>query len=396
MNEYPHGTTLIFKTQKPAEVSPTLTEEIGVKMVFVSGDAEMIAAVYPKPVIVAHETDGFLTFGAVEADMPNIDAHSPIPLTDDFEIVANRLYAFQNDWLKTRLPHVFEAVKNTVDPAEISQYAHAEFEKARADFKRRNDAIARATSEKSIPQRAADAVGVTPYSDCRQFVEQAVQWALDNDDRKYTIGDETMKRVFEPNGMVNLADLQAFLDAVEQALTSIVSARPEVPNAHKVISNAEVNDLTLEHIGKWPSFDAQWWAGAVVNVVLNYLVTTGRIVKPEPSVPLTISPIAEPEPVAHENIANLHEQAVEAHLKAELHAQSLYSIPENLVTKSDAIEIMVSEYFELARIAADLSEKTGMKFEDMPEGENVWRERSMWHHRIKNRHGAIKAYLTGE
>lgn len=50
--------------------------------------------------------------------------------------------------------------------------------------------------------------------------------------------------------------------------------RVKIDNHHHIISNAEVNDLTLTHLGKYPSFDAQWWAGNVVDMVLNHLVKT--------------------------------------------------------------------------------------------------------------------------
>jgi hypothetical protein len=39
------------------------------------------------------------------------------------------------------------------------------------------------------------------------------------DTRQYAVGPQTMRRVFIPNNMQHLADLQAFLDAVESALS---------------------------------------------------------------------------------------------------------------------------------------------------------------------------------
>lgn len=40
--------------------------------------------------------------------------------------------------------------------------------------------------------------------------------------KKYIVGDVTYEKVFKANGIENLSDMQAVLDAVEKALTSNV------------------------------------------------------------------------------------------------------------------------------------------------------------------------------
>lgn len=47
----------------------------------------------------------------------------------------------------------------------------------------------------------------------------------------YNVGPETMAKVFKPNGLTNLSDLQKVLDAVEAALSTGVT----VPEAAKVL-----------------------------------------------------------------------------------------------------------------------------------------------------------------
>lgn len=46
-----------------------------------------------------------------------------------------------------------------------------------------------------------------------------VERSKEEEPPQYTIGDLTLKHVFEESGLTNLSDLQAVLDAVEAALT---------------------------------------------------------------------------------------------------------------------------------------------------------------------------------
>jgi hypothetical protein len=67
------------------------------------------------------------------------------------------------------------------------------------------------------------------------------------DPREYLVGEETMRRVFIPADMQNLSDLQAFLDAVEAALTGADTAQEFSPVIGLNSSLKRVRNLIGEH-----------------------------------------------------------------------------------------------------------------------------------------------------
>lgn len=155
--------------------------------------------------------------------------------------------------------------------------------------------------------------------------------------------------------------------------------RVKVANNHHMITNAEVNDLTLEHLGKWSSFDHQWWAGNVVDVVLNHLA--------QKNAPATLSPAKEPEPIQPVYQWDLHRDAAEAHSKAEDHARTI----AHLSGDSSAHEILTNEYFELARAADAYSSEFSMNMRELPE---QWDARIRFHSAMVDRHQRIAEELS--
>lgn len=82
---------------------------------------------------------------------------------------------------------------------------------------------------------------------------------------KYTIGDETMRRVFEPNGLTNVSDLQAVFDAVERALVGWqpIETAPKdyepvwVADAENVeLGVRKLSSRTLEPLDEWESAES--------------------------------------------------------------------------------------------------------------------------------------------
>lgn len=53
-----------------------------------------------------------------------------------------------------------------------------------------------------------------------------------------------------------------------RALLARSPAQPQKAAQPAAMSDAEINDITMNKIGKWPSFEAQSWACKVVHAVI--------------------------------------------------------------------------------------------------------------------------------
>lgn len=225
MKEYPHGTVFIFKTKGTLPAPVPKGDELGVRMIFIGSEAELIAAVQPEGVTIdcarpltEEQFFGLMAEGIERASDECGD--EPVKVPDDFVRAVQEVscrYGFGPVSIAA-MDSLYSAVKPSIGfslgVAPVTDTDAEKFPVVPDDVRKR-------------AEWAADMVGVTKYSDMRVHVVQAAICALMNDDRQYTIGDQTMKKVFEPVGMVNLANLQWFLDVVEAALQPKPAAEPE-------------------------------------------------------------------------------------------------------------------------------------------------------------------------
>lgn len=387
MNEYPHGTVFIFKTTGALPAPLPKGDELGVKMVFISGDTDLIGVVYPEEVsegvarpmgkdeffnAMFREPDADVATDTVSGETVKVpdDLWSDetkhqiniyreagdliIKALDGIVKVKNR--SFKSGGRKVVIkgaiigPVILQKLREKLDPILKINDVTCDFIDSKIEIQGSlhpsigstlgvepvtdtDEPEQQFAAHVGVPDEvrkraewAADIVGVTKYSDMRVHVVQAAMTALMNDDRKYFVGDETKRKVFDANNIQNLSNLQEVFDAVERAL------------------------------------------------------------QPKPAV----------EPEKQPSAVELHREATKAHIEAEKHAEAIRALPNGF--ESESREIMVNEYFERQRVAFAASRKTDIQGEGIPDHDDpsIWNDRSVWHYKMRARHSQILRVLTDQ
>lgn len=66
---------------------------------------------------------------------------------------------------------------------------------------------------------------------------------------------------------------------VTAVLDELLAIR-ELKGDQAPVTDGDINDITLEHLGKWPSFEAQSWACKVAHAVLKHTAPQKPVVLP--------------------------------------------------------------------------------------------------------------------